>query len=156
MEFLVSIEKGKLRAFERVKGHYEPFFIEGEECFSYEVPSIKQCADEFLKSIAYEKNLADSSCVDLVVLENFDELLNSKFRKAWGERVKFSYHISEMMEKVIQTLQGDKELQVSKYGINYDGFSFVMNDGRVDKSDFDLLAYTVHAKDLINLNLFDN
>ena len=156
MEFLVSIEKDKLRTYERINGHFEPFFIEGGDCFFYEATSIKQDVEEYLRSIAHEKNLADASGIELIVLENFDELLNSKFQKVWGNHVKQTYQVQNMMGKVFNALQKNEELLISKYGINYDGYSFAMRNGQIEKSDFDLLAYTIHATDLINLNLFDH
>ena len=156
MEFLVSIEKDCLRTYEKINGRYEPFFIEGDDCFFYESTSIKQYVEAYLHSIAHEKNLANSSDIELVVLENFDGLLNSKFHKVWGNHVKQVYQVQNMMGKVFSALQKDKDLLVLKYGINYDGFSFIMVNGQIEKSDFDLLAYTIHATDLINLNLFDH
>jgi len=156
MEFLVSIEKNKLRTYERKNGHFEPFYIEGDEFFSYDVTSIKQDVDAYMNSIVHEKNLADASCIELLVLENFDELLNSKFNKAWGDHVRNAYRVHDLMEKAFNALQGNKELRIPEYGINYDGFSFLLKNGKIEKSDFDLLAYTIHATDLINLNLFDN
>jgi len=155
MEFLVSIEKDCLRTYEKVNGRFEPFFIEGDDCFLYEATSIKQDVEEYMHSIAHEKNLADPSDIELIVLGNFDDLLNSKFHKVWGDHVKQTYQIKNMMEKVFSALQKNKELLILKYGINYDGFSFNMKNGQIEKSDFDLLAYTIHATDLINLNLFD-
>ncbi len=156
MEFLVSIEKDKLRTYERVKGTFEPFFIEGGECFFFDGASIKQEVETYLSSLAREKNMESPDGIELIVLENSDELLNMKFSRAWGEHVKKVFQVGDMMGKVLNALQGNKELRVSEYGINYDGFSYVIRKGKIEKSDFDLLAYTIHAKNLIDLKLFEN
>lgn len=156
MEFLVSIEKDRLRTYERVKGTFEPFFIEGGECFFYDGSSIKQEVETYLSALVREKNMESPDGIELIVLENSDELLNLKFSRAWDKHVKKVFLIGDMMWKVLCALRDDKELRVSEYGINYDGFSYVIRKGKIEKSDFDLLAYTIHAKNLIDLKLFDN
>ena len=61
------------------------------------------------------------------------------------------YDIKEVMMNVLSKLSRDKKLLIEEYGVNYDGFSYILKENELVKQPYNLLAYGLHCDDVIGL-----
>lgn len=151
MKFFMIIERNAIYTYEKNGQHYDLQYIEGSKSFSYSMSSIYENINEYLDALANEKNLGTKAMLEFDVLESSEEFCNIGVINALEGYIEKKYNINEAIEMVIKKLSKDKGLMIDHYGINYDGYSFLLVDGQIQKGEFDLLAYTVHSDDVIGL-----
>ena len=151
MKFLIVIGKSALYTYKRNGQEFETQFIEGSECYSYNLSNISEDINGYLDALANEKNLETKAKLEFDVLECADRFCNKGVLNILEEYVDNKYEFDSVMEAVIKKLSRDKSLLVTEYGVNYDGYSYVMADGILRQKEFDLLSYTIHSRDVIDL-----
>lgn len=147
--FYVLIKKNFLSIYEKNGNAYEKVYLGGNPDFSYSVSSAKECADRFLKMILDEYNLNTMGEIDFVVIDNEDEILSDVMLRAFGQSVKKRISIEGLIGEVLSNIGRDKKLQISEYGINFDGKKYLVKGKQVVKEEFSLLAYTLSDDMLI-------
>lgn len=155
MKFFVVIGRNALYTYEKSGQRFETQFIEGSDRYSYHLSNISEEINEYLDALANEKNLGTKAKLEFDVLESADDFCNIGIFSILNSYVDKKYELNSSIETVIKKLSRDKALMISEYGINYDGYSYSMNDGTLEKAEFDLLAYTIHSRDVIELMNID-
>lgn len=151
MKFFVIIGKENLFVFEKNGNQYIKQFIEGSPFYPYDVNSVDENINAFLDDLANEKNLGTKAKLEFDVLENEDMIRTNSVMRVMGEYVTERFSIPDTIRKVIKKLSKDKKLLIDQYGINYDSVCYKIDKENLLISPFDLLAYTVHEEDIIEL-----
>lgn len=151
MKFFLIIGKSNLYVYEENGGKYEKQFIEGNDCYPYDLNNVREDIDSFLDDLAEEKNLGTRAKLEFDVLENEDAIRTNGVLSVLNEYTAGKFSLSEIIKQVIQKLSKDKKLLVAEYGINYDGTFYKEQDSKLLTGPFDLLAYTVHGDDIVEL-----
>ncbi len=148
MKFFMIIGKDDLYVYEKEGSQYKKQFIEGNPSFSYELSNIQEDIKEFLELLANEKNLGEKTKLEFDVLENENKVYTNAVIKSLQGCVSQRIDSSEIIKMVFNELKKDKKLQIEQYGINYDGVSYKMENQKLIKGEFDLLAYTICADNI--------
>ena len=151
MKFFVIIGKENLYVYEKNGSRYEKQFIEGNAFYPYDVCQVKADIDAFLDSLANEKNLGTKAKLEFEVLENPDPIRTNSVMRILGEFTKRRLQAPEVIRDAIQKLSRDKTLMIDAYGINYDGRNYKMDGQMLLDGPFDLLGYTIHEDDIMDL-----
>lgn len=151
MRFFIVIGKDKIYTYEQNGQYFEPQFLEGSETFSLNAGNINEDVNTYMDILANEKNLGTTAKLEFDVLESSNQVLNSLILGVLGERVGKYLSLNDTINKIIAKLSRDKKLMIDKYGINYEGFSYKKEGGKIKMGEFDLLAYTIHPKDVLEL-----
>lgn len=153
MKLFVAIGKKALYTYEKDGQKFNIEYIEGHDAFPYNPRNAADDINDYLEALSNEKNLGTKAKLEFDVLDSVDEYCNTAvFHVLEGENyVNRRYPINVALEEVIKKLSKDKKLLIDEYGINYDGNSYKIQNGKLVKREFDLLAYTVHCKDVIDL-----
>lgn len=151
MKFFVIIGKENLYVYENNGSKYEQQFIEGSPCYPYDINNVEADIDTFLDSLANEKNLGTKAKLDFDVLENEDAIRTGSVLRCLDEYVSEKFNLNDTIMKVIKKLSKDKKLMIDTYGINYDGISYKMEAQKLLIGTFDLLSYTIHENDIMEL-----
>lgn len=141
--FYVIIKKNNLVVYEKDGNSYKKVFLEGEPEYYYNVNSAKDYIDKFLEVVASEYNLDTIGEVDFILIDNEDTIVSKAVTGAFGEFVKRIINIEELITGISSSIGRDKKLHISEYGINYDGKKYVVKNGKMEKEDFNLLAYSI-------------
>lgn len=151
MKFFVIIGKDNLYVYEKNGSSFEKQFIEGSSFYPYDVTHVDADINGFLDDLADEKNLGTKAKLEFDVLENGDSVRTGSVMRVLGDYVEERLPLSETVRKVIKKLGKDKDLFIDKYGINYDGTCYKMDGQTLLSGPFDLLAYTIHEDDVVEL-----
>ncbi|MDE6985304.1 MAG: hypothetical protein K2O99_12355 [Lachnospiraceae bacterium] len=151
MKFLLVIGQNALYTYEKSSQEYEPVFIEGSEVFALRAGAIREEMKSYLEALKDEKNLGTTAKLEFDVLESADDSRNLAVQSVLEEHIDRTYPLDAALQTVMKKLVRDKELRIDKYGINYEGCSYKMDRDRVVRDAFDLLAYTIHNRDVVGL-----
>lgn len=151
MKFLTVIGKHGLYTYQKDGERYQLQYIEGSEAYPYNSSSANEDIFAYMEALANEKNLGTVAKLEFDVLESSDQFCNKAVIQALEEYVNRRYSFDEALTAVLKKLSRDKKLLISEYGINYDGSSYQMVNGNVENREFDLLAYTIHSTDMVEL-----
>lgn len=105
----------------------------------------------YMNTLADEKNLGTTAKLEFDVLECPDVNYNNTVMAALGEYVDRVYSLGDTLKTVIKKLSRDKKLLIDKYGINYEGCSYKIENGDIVQGEYDLLGYTLHSGDVVEL-----
>ncbi len=151
MKFLLIIGKNVLYTYQQSGSKFEQQFIEGSDSFAVNPSSIGDDILSYMNILADEKNLGTIAKLEFDVLECPDLVYNSVVMKELGDYIDKVYSLTDTLNTVIKKLLRDKKLMIDKYGINYEGYSYKMNNNDIAQGEYDLLAYTIHSSDLVGL-----
>lgn len=151
MKFFMIIGRNALYTYEKNGQKFEQQFIEGSEIYPYSISSISEDVDSYLDALANEKNLGTKAKLEFDILESANLLANTGVLNVLEEYVENKYSLDDAIPTVLKKLSRDKKLLINEYGINYDGCSYKAGNGQLIRGEFDLLAYTVHYNDMIDL-----
>lgn len=151
MKFFLIIEKNSLCIYENNNGKYEKQFIEGNDHYPYNLEQIQEDIGLFLDILADEKNLGTKAKLGFDVLENKDLVVTNSVMEVLGEYTEERYRLEDTIMKILEKLSKDTKLHIQDYGINYDGTCYKEQDAKLLTGPFDLLAYTIHGDDIVEL-----
>lgn len=80
-------------------------------------------------------------------MENIDRVRNLGVSKTLGDKIERTIPIMTLISQYIAN-QGDED--INRYGINYDGDTYMSNTGGVTKHDYSLLGIRVEVGSMIN------
>mgnify|MGYP004474962147 CR=1 FL=1 len=151
MKFLIVIGKDALYTYSTIGQDIQPQYIEGSEAFSYNANSIGEEIESYLEALANEKNLGTVSKLEFDVLEGSNKLVNHSMYNSLKEYIDQWWKFDEAVANSLKILSKDKKLYIKEFGINYDGRSYRLEQDRLMQDDYDLLAYSVHYKEMAEL-----
>ncbi len=143
MHFYMIIGKSKLYIYHTDNGKLEPEYIDGNPFWSYNQHTIKEDLFNFLDAIADGNNLEGTTDIEFSIVLSADRVRNVNILNALGEQVKENIPLEDILIRVINKLSEDKSLHIDDFGINYDGESYFLYNGRLDKGPYSLLSYTI-------------
>lgn len=145
--FYLVIEKSSLSLFSL--NNYERIPIEGNEQYTYDLNYSTNCINILLEILANEFNLDSIGEIDFIVINNEDKVISEVMNKALEKHIKKIYDIEKIVENLLYKLNRDKKLYIDKYGINFDGKSYIIQENKISKKEFNLLGYTITDEQLI-------
>ena len=153
MKFLLIIGNSVMHTYEEKNNGYSIQCIEGNDTFPVSGNSISEDILSYLKLLANEKNLNSIEQLEMDVLGGPNVTYNARIIKVLEEYVHIpnKYMIEDIILEIIDKLGKEKEMMIDKYGVNYEGYSYVKRNGVLNKGEFDLLAYTIHSKDIVKI-----
>lgn len=150
MQFLLVVCEKGFCTFERNGGKWTILFVEGNELFPIDGGRVKDCCESYMAALANEKNLSNKNMLEFDVLECSDKILYKKVLNALNGLVKKTYDLNSTMRYVIEKLSADTSLRIKEFGVNYDGFSYMVQNGELFKNEFNLLAFSISGKTIVN------
>ena len=151
MKYLLVICKNSIITYEAVGNSFLPQMIEGNKKYSYNINTVNDDMDAYLKALANEKNLGTVARLEFDVVEGTDVFCNNEIINVLEKYIDKKYNINTVIAKAIGKLSRDKNLLIDQYGVNYDDISYIMIDNEIKKQPYNLLAYRVECDDLVDL-----
>lgn len=156
MKFFLIIGRNALYIYEKNGQKFERQFIEGSDKVIIDSNNIVENVNSFMETLADEKNLGTIGNLEFDVLECEESKYNTDVVVALKEHIENKYYLSDILVTIIRKLLRDKKLMVDLYGINYEGYSYKIENNNVCQGSYDLLAYTIHSDDIISLMDINN
>ena len=151
MKFFVVIGNNALYTYERAGQQFKTQYIEGSNSFAINPINISEDVNSYMEILANEKNLGTTAKLEFEILEGNDSNINVAIINTFEEHVQEVHKLSDVLISVIKKLLRDRKLMIDMYGINYEGYSYVYKDNAITQACYDLLAYTIHSDDIVNL-----
>lgn len=151
MKFFVIIGNSALYTYERDGQQFKPQYIEGSDSYTISSANPGEDVKSYMEILANEKNLGTIAKLEFEMLEGADLNANTTIINAFGDNVIKVYKLEESLKVILKKLKRDKKLMIETYGINYEGYSYIFRNNDVCRGNFDLLAYTIHCDDVIEL-----
>ena len=151
MKFFISIGRNALYTYEHNDQCFKPQFIEGSDSYHISSTNITEDVNSFMNILANEKNIDTVEKLEFEVLEGTDIILNKAIVSAFGEQIVKVYSLDKALKTVIKKILHDKKFLIDTYVINYDGCSYKVENNNLLQGEFDLLGYTIHCKDVVDL-----
>ena len=154
--FYLVIGKDKFYVYRKDKDTFAPEYIDGNPYMKYGIHHVKSDIQHLLESLQHNYNLETMREIKFIVVNNSDPVRNSIIENALDGKdtqagyINSIYDFKDILVKAIKTLSKDKTLYISEFGINYDGDSYMLKDGILKQSEFNLLGYTIYHERLIN------
>lgn len=149
MKFHLVIEKSKFYVYQFINDRFEPEYINGNPFWNYEVHAINDATANLLTALANANNLDDTNDIEVSVILNSDRVRNVNVMKALDGHVREELPLENILIRVIKALEKNAGLKITDFGINYDGDSYILREGKLEKMPYSLLAYTVHQKEFM-------
>lgn len=149
MKFFIVVGKNALYTYEYDGQNYQVQYIEGSEVFSIDPNNIMDDIKLYIRNLANEKNLRSTESLEFDILESPNIKFNLTITEALKMQISNRYSLNTILEKVFAKLSENKELLIDEYGINYEGYSYMMKNNTISEEQYNLLAYTIHSDDLI-------
>ena len=148
MLFYLVICRTVFYVFEKNDDVFNVVHIDGNPYKKYNLPTIRDDILSLTQSLTDIYNLESSDDLKFVVVENIDRVRNLGVNKTLGDKIERTIPVKTLISQYIAN-QGDEE--INRYGLNYDGDTYLSNAGDVTKHDYSLLGIRVEVDSLINL-----
>lgn len=154
--FYLIIAKDKFHVYHKNNNTFVPEYIDGNPYLKYDLHHVNSSIQHLVESLQHNYNLETMAEVNFIVVNNSDPIRNSMIENALngeetqGGYINSTYDCRDILAKAIRILSKEKKLHVSEFGINYDGDSYVLKDNILKQGEYNLLAYTINQKNLIN------
>lgn len=147
--FYMIIGRDALYIYENESAGYKRQYIEGNSEFHYQKNNIRNDLKKLLDILAEEYNLDSRSELTFSVIGDRDSIATQAVTSELEEYISKTYDLRELMPDIIKRMVEDTDFLLKDYGINYDGLNYCLNDGTLQKTDFNLLGYTLLPDDLM-------
>ena len=147
MLFYLVICRTVFYVFEKNRDAFNVVHIDGNPYTKYNLPTIRDDILSLTQSLTDIYNLESSDDLKFVVVENIDRVRNLGVSKTLGDKIERTIPITTLISQYMAN-QGDEE--INRYGLNYDGDTYLSNAGDVTKHDYSLLGIRAEVDSLIN------
>lgn len=147
MLFYLVICRKVFYVFEKNGDAFDVVHIDGNPYKKYNLPTIRDDILSLTQNLTDIYNLESSDDLKFVVVENIDRVRNLGVSKTLGDKIERTIPITTLISQYIAN-QGDED--INRYGINYDGDTYMSNTGDVTKHDYSLLGIRVEVGSMIN------
>lgn len=147
MLFYLVICRTVFYVFEKNGDAFDVVHIDGNPYTKYNLPTIRDDILSLTQSLTDIYNLESSDDLKFVVVENIDRVRNLGVSKTLGDKIERTIPITTLISQYIAN-QGDED--INRYGINYDGDTYMSNTDGVTKHDYSLLGIRVEVGSMIN------
>ncbi|WP_036378736.1 hypothetical protein [Mitsuokella jalaludinii] len=147
MLFYLVICRTVFYVFEKNGDAFDVVHIDGNPYTKYNLPTIRDDILSLTQSLTDIYNLESSDDLKFVVVENIDRVRNLGVSKTLGDKIERTIPIMTLISQYIAN-QGDED--INRYGINYDGDTYMSNTGGVTKHDYSLLGIRIEVGSMIN------
>ena len=149
MDLYMIIGKNNFYLYRRTNNGFEIEYIDGNPYRHYDTHTIKSDLANLLETVANTNNLDSANEIYFMLIENSDHIRNSNVEQFLENRVKEKISINDILNRAINSLAGNKDLHIGEFGINYDGSSYILRDGKLQQNPYSLLAYNVRQEELM-------
>lgn len=146
LELYLVICTDKFYVFEKGGGSVQSF--DGNPYFEYEPSKISTATKNLLDSLLENNNLDSRDDLRFFVVESWDLVRNEIVLGRLGENVVHSYSLAEAIERAFGDFSQDAR-KYMEFGLNYDGHSYQLEQGRTRSGEFNLLAMTIEPQTLL-------
>lgn len=155
MRIYMFITKDAFYVYSLKNGRLASEFIDGNPFLRYSLRTAEADVNNLIEALADKYNLNSTKDVDFTMIENSDPVRNTKVAKALGGQLKAAVKLNDALLTAIDELAKDPGLRINDFGINYDGMSYLVRDGRLNQYSYSLLALTINSKDIAKCLIFD-
>lgn len=149
MEFYLIVGKTSFSLFTVNKHSFEQIYIDGNPYVKYMLPNIKDKVTLLVNKLANIYNLDETTDISIILIENSDRVRNVNVKNVLGDKVTKSISINSLIEKYIYE---NNDAAITEYGVNYDGETFVMHNGKIQKQPYSLLGVRVEVDTLMKFD----
>ena len=128
---------------------YQRQYIAAKPEFPYQPSHIMEDIQTLLSLIMEEYNLEDRLELTFSVVEGEDTALSEKVCSMLDGNISKRHPLYSVIFHIIIKLEGDGRPLIKEFGINFDGVNYRLVNGSIQKSNYNLLGYTMQADDLI-------
>ena len=145
------IGKSELLLYEREDDKFNKQYIDGNPGFSYELRNIENSISELLEALVNENNLESKNELGFTLIRDANDRVGGKVESCIADYINDVIILEEIVEDYIHKAATDPLSMIDEYGINYYDNNYIIKDGKVIKSDFDLLGLTVNTDSLMEV-----
>ena len=147
--FYMIIGRDVLYLYEKNGTNYNRQYIEGNPEFYYQLNNMRNNIERLLQVLTEEYNLDSTLEITFVVIENDDPVVTEAVDRALERHISKQYDLSAIMPEIIKKMYVDGIPLIKEFGVNFDGRNYLLTNGKVNKCDYNLLAYTLNADEII-------
>ena len=151
MKFLIVLGNQSIDTYDYGEKGIEPRFIEGSPSYPISLGNASADMRRYMEDLTNELNMDSTSDLEFDILEGSDRSLNEMIEAFIQEHIRKVYTLKDTLKTIIQKLARDDSLMIASYGINYGGKSYILEGQNLQEGEFDLLAYTIHSGDVMQL-----
>ncbi len=128
---------------------YQRQYIAANPEFPYQPSRVRDDVQKLLSILVEEYNLEDRSELTFSVVGGEDIVITETVCSVLDGNISDQYSLHSVISKIITKLDKDEKLLIKEFGINFDGINYRLVSGSIQKSDYNLLGYTIQADDLM-------
>ena len=153
MRLLIVINKNFIYTYKNDNQKYSIQYIEGSEKFFYSINCIEEDITSYINALANENNIDNKEEFEFDVIESAHEIWTKCVVEVLekSNRILNCCKVETFLKSAIENVFKDKKNPMEEYGINYDGYSFKTIGENIVKNNFDLLAYAMTSKDILDV-----
>ncbi|WP_294155802.1 dynamin family protein [uncultured Selenomonas sp.] len=146
-DHILIIEKEKLFSYYRDGAEWKPELLHGSAFVRWQLAHAEEDVRQMLDDIAAANGLDAEGAEQLTfqVVACGDPVCNGKIQKALGAHAVGMTSFDDAMGRVANALAKHKELHIQELGLSYDGDSYALQKGSLEKCPYSLVAYPVSA-----------
>lgn len=149
MHFFLIVGKTDFYVYTRKNDQLVPEFIDGNPFWPYTPHAVKNDLVRLMYALADSNNLEGIDDITFSVIKNADRVRNVNIINSLGQHLQKEISPDELLLAAIQRLAKNSALHIAEFGINYDGDSYILKNGNLDKNPYSLLAYTISQEEFI-------
>ena len=150
MHFFLVVGKNKFYIYTRSEGgQLVPEYIDGNPFWEYTPHAIKSDLKKLMNALADGNNLDDINEIKFSVVKNADRVRNVNVISALTDYLQDEISLEEILQTAIKKLSDNPALHIAEFGVNYDGDSYVLKNGNLEKNSYSLLAYTISQEEFV-------
>lgn len=146
-DHIILIEKEKLFPYYRDGAQWKSELLHGSAFVRWQLAHAEADVQQMLDDIAASNGLDAEGAEQLTfhLIACSDPVCNGKIEKALGTHAVGMTPFDEAMGRVASELAKHKELHIQELGLSYDGDSYMLQKGSLEKRPYSLVAYPVSA-----------
>ena len=147
--FYMITGREALYLYEKNGTNYIRQYIDGNPEFHYQISNAKSDIKKMRKALQEEFNLESDSEIKFAMIENANPVVTEVVTRELGAYLLQKYNLDSLVLDIVKRLNQDKKILVKEFGVNFDGVSYQLVNGELQKADYSLLGYTLQADDII-------
>lgn len=142
LKFRLIISKDKFYIYRKKSDRIELEYIDGNAYIEYSMHQLTNDVLKMLDILRDNNNLETTDDIRFQVIGSADSIRNRMIQKLLQKNLVEYIDLESLLKNILTKLNENPSLMISKFGINYDGNSYYMEDGKISRQKFNLLSYT--------------
>lgn len=144
-KYCLIVNQDRLHVFEQTPSGYKMMEPEGRDSLPFDQSRAGEAVGKL------ENILAKNERPLFIMIASGNKVLNKAFQNALGDKLEKTIRLEGLLINCLKNLGQNHANCIDDFGVNYDGRSYNLKDGRLVESSFSLLAYTIMPKHILDV-----